>query len=130
MPVKGLPQSAIFSLSLDDDILIISIRHSSFARAESTEFSTIFGDLRSRGYTKYVIDLTKCRFVSSEALGGIAFCWKWCYDEGNGLMSVVLPSSEGGEVRNLFEITGLRRTIGAAIQHSQSDAINYIREFA
>jgi anti-anti-sigma regulatory factor len=130
LPVKGLPQSNIFSLALDDDIIIISMRLSSFARTETTEFQTVLEDLRSRGYSKYVLDITACRFVSSEALGMIASCWKWCFDEGNGFLSVVLPSGEGSEVRNLFEITGLCRAIGAAIQPSRTDAINYIREFA
>jgi hypothetical protein len=130
LPVKGLPQPIAFSLVLDVDIVIISIRNNSFARPESLEFHSMLDTLRASGYSKYVLDLTNCRFVSSEALGAIAGCWKWCYDDSNGFMSVVLPAGEGCEVRNLFEITGLGRAIGSAVQSSRSDAINYIREFA
>ena len=130
MADKPLPAAKNIALSADGDIVVVATRKNSFAHAESAEFNTIWNELSSTGCRRFVFDLSSCRFVSSEALGMMAACWKWCGEESNGRMSVVLPVGEGGEVRNLFEITGLSRTIGAALQSSLQDALNYLREFS
>jgi hypothetical protein len=45
-------------------------------------------------------------------------------------MAAVVPLDPENEVRNLFEIIGLARMIGNALQPTLADAIKYLKEFA
>ena len=97
---------------------------------EAQEFDALLGKLRENSCTQFVIDLGGCKYISSEGLGSIATCWEWCHDEEEGRMSVVLPHDAPEEVRNLFEITGIARAIGSALQPTVDDAKNYLRTFS
>jgi hypothetical protein len=87
------------------------------------------GVLREKGLKRFVVDLSTCTYISSEGLTCTAACWKWCHDEGNGHMAAIIPQSPGNEVRNLFDIIGLSRMIGSALQPSLNQALKYLREF-
>lgn len=97
---------------------------------EAQEFDKLLDKLRLEKYRRFVINLASCDYVSSEGLGVIAACWNWCHDQNNGHMALVLSNDPANEVHNLFEITGLSRVIGSAIQPTLHDALNYIRKFS
>jgi hypothetical protein len=45
-------------------------------------------------------------------------------------MVAIVPLDPANEVRNLFEIIGLSRMIGSALQPTLPQALNYLKEFA
>jgi anti-anti-sigma factor len=117
------------ALILADEIACIRFPQKIFQKKQAEEFRSALAELRGRKITRYVVDLSDGEYISSEGLGAIAQCWKWCHDEGNGQMAVVLPPRADSEIRNLFDIIGLSRTIGSALQPTVEDAKKYIRAF-
>jgi len=111
-------------------IAVFSFPSRAFQKKEAEYFSFLLDQLQKQGIHDYIVDLTECDYVSSEGLGATARCWKWCHDQKNGSMAVVLSSSSGNEVRNLFEIIGLSHMIGSAIQPTLDDAIIYVKNFS
>ena len=111
------------------EVAVIGFASRIFQKYEADDFRLLLNRLRVRSISHYVIDLSGCDYVSSEGLGATAQCWKWCHDEGKGRMAVVLPSQPDHEVRNLFDIIGLSRTIGSALQPTVEDARAYLRAF-
>ena len=122
--------SQAFHITIDDAIAILQAVDPSFMHFQAQEFDRIFDLLRKKGYRQFILDLTPCEYISSEGLTCVALCWKWCHDEGNGQMAAIVPQNPENEVRNLFEIIGLSRMIGSALQPTLSQAIRYLREFA
>lgn len=99
--------------------------------AEATRLSELVIALQEQDVKRYVFDLSALTYISSEGLGTVASCWKWCRDEGrNGAMTVVLSSDPTNSVRNLFEIIGLSRMMGDAVLFSRSDAMAYLKNIA
>jgi hypothetical protein len=45
-------------------------------------------------------------------------------------MTAIIPQTPGNEVKNLFDIIGLSRMIGSALQPTLSQALRYLKEFA
>jgi len=127
---NDIPQSPRFTVTVNDRIAVIAPSVETFMYREAQEFDHLFEQLRGKGFTHFIIELGTCDYISSEGLGAIASCWKWCHDEGMGRLSVILQQNTDNEVSNLFEITGLTRIIGSAIQPTLKDALKYIREFA
>jgi anti-anti-sigma factor len=123
-------ESSRFRVAVDKKTVVVSPREQVFMGREAQEFDKLLDRLRLKNYRRFVIDLASCNYVSSEGLGVIAACWNWCHDESNGRMALVLSNDPANEVYNLFEITGLSRVIGSAIQPSLQDALNYIRKFS
>ncbi len=97
---------------------------------EAKELRNLFDTAIRSGTTRFVIDLSATDYISSEALGTIAGCFNACAQQISGTLSVILPTEENNEVRNLFDIIGLSRLMGSAIQTSRKDALLYIRDLA
>jgi anti-anti-sigma factor len=125
---ETLHQRDVFA-EVTGEVAVIGFVSRIFQKYEADDFRMLLNRLRARSIRQYVIDLSGCDYVSSEGLGATAQCWKWCHDEGNGRMAVVLPSQADHEVRNLFDIIGLSRTIGSAIQPTIDDARAYLLAF-
>jgi len=122
--------SSAFQVTTENNIAILQSLEASFMHPQAQEFYRIFDLLRKQGICRFVIDLSTCEYISSEGLTCTASCWKWCHDEGNGHMIAIVPQNPENEVRNLFDIIGLSRMIGSALQPSLAQALNYLREFA
>lgn len=124
------PVSPFFLVSFHDDIAIIRPVDKALLRSQAKEFDRIFELLRKDTTSRFILDFSSCEYISSEGLASTVSCWKWCHDEGHGLMAAIVPQSPENEVRNLFEIIGLSRMIGGALQPTLDDAIKYLKEFA
>ena len=130
MSNSGAIESCSFRVTIEKDIAVLQSLDASFMHFQAQEFNRIFDLLRRQGYCRYIIDLSTCEYISSEGLTCTASCWKWCHDDGNGHMVAIVPQKPESEVRNLFEIIGLSRMIGSALQPSLTQAIRYLRDFA
>jgi anti-anti-sigma factor len=109
---------------------VVSFTGGDFQKSEAQELARLLEELKKSKKARIVVDLSSCQYISSEGLGTVARCWKWCHDEDNGRMAVVIPSDPSNEVRNLFEIIGLARVIGSAVRPSVDDAVTYLQNFA
>jgi hypothetical protein len=121
--------SPLISVDFDHEIVIMRPSVASLLKTETTELQALF-DLAIVRYTSFVFDLSHCDYICSEALGFIAHCWKWCSDKRHGKMAVILPQDEQNEVAKLFEIIGLSRILGSAINPTLPQSLRFIREFA
>jgi anti-anti-sigma factor len=121
--------STVFEISFEESIAVLRPLTNSFLKEQADEFKRIVERLTQRANTRLVLDLTGCEYISSDGLGAVAYCWRWCHVEGHGNMSVALSHAKENEVINLFDITGLTTTIGSALQANAHDAVNYLYEF-
>lgn len=111
------------------DIPVVAFKGGDFQKPEAQRLLQLLKKVSKDPQPQFILDLSSCRYISSEGLGATARCWKWCHDDGHGKMAVVLPMDAKDEVRNLFEIIGLTRIIGSAIRPSVDDAIEYLKKF-
>jgi anti-anti-sigma factor len=125
-PDLSTPQLRV---TVENDIALLSPNESLFLGHQAKEMSTIIHKLFDQNITRYVFDLADCTYISSEGLGVFAAWWRFCHEQNKGAMVVVLPDSPNNEVANLFDIIGLSRMIGSAIQPTVKDALNYLKEF-
>jgi len=130
MSSNGRFVSSAFRVTIDKDIAILQSVDASVMHFQAQEFNRIFDLLREQGFRRFIIDLSTCEYISSEGLTCTASCWKWCHDEGNGHMVAIVPQNPDNEVRNLFDIIGLSRMIGSALQPALTQALKYLREFS
>jgi anti-anti-sigma regulatory factor len=130
MSSRDKTASRLFNIRIDKDIVLLHPLDKAFLNSQAKEFTLIFEDLKKKGYKKYILDFSQCDYISSEGLSITALCWKWCHDEGNGSMAAVVPDDSSNEVRKLFEIIGLSRMIGSALQPKIATAVTYLRNFS
>ncbi len=122
--------SSIISVTIVESIPVLRPISPAFLSEQAAEFSRLVGLLRKKRLNDLILDLSTCENISSEGLGIIAACWQWCHEKGKGYMGVVLPRSSDSEVVNMFDITGLSRSIGSALQRSVRDAVRYLKAFS
>jgi anti-anti-sigma factor len=130
MPPEGTLASGIINVRIVESIPVLRPLEPDFLGEQAKELSRIVRILRRKRLFGLVLDLSGCEYISSEGLSIIAGCWKWCRERRKGYMGVVLPRSTGNEVVNLFDITGLSRSIGSALQRSVRDAVRYLKKFS
>ena len=116
-------------VTLDATTATLSPNESLFLGHQAKELNDILHKLHAQDISGFVFDLTDCSYISSEGLGVLAAWWRFCHEQKKGSMVVVLPTAANNEVSNLFEIIGLSRMIGSAIQPTVKDALNYLKEF-
>jgi|WetSurMetagenome_2_1015567.scaffolds.fasta_scaffold244984_2 anti-anti-sigma regulatory factor len=119
-----------FQIKFKGDAVIVKPVEKTFTHQQAAEFNRIFDLLREQGHTRFILDYSTCEYISSEGLTCTASCWKWCHEEKKGNMVAIVPLDPRNEVRNLFEIIGLSRMIGSALQPTLPQALKYLREFA
>ena len=122
--------SGIINVTIVESIPILRPLSHNFIGEQAKELDRIVGILRKKRFNNLILDLSGCEFISSEGLGIISACWQWCQEKGKGYMGVVLPRATDNEVVNLFDITGLSRSIGSALQRSVKDALAYLKAFS
>jgi anti-anti-sigma regulatory factor len=98
-----------------------------FLHAHATEYNRILDKLRDNGAPHFVLDLSGCDYISSEGISNVTRSWKWCYEENNGTMAVVVPQDTPGEIRNLFDLIGVSRVLGTALQSSVEEGILHLQ---
>jgi anti-anti-sigma factor len=125
---KPAGRASAIRVGCKEGVCVVSFPGKNLQKLEAEEL--LRATHQESGVTRLVLDLSDCEYISSEGLGATARCWKLCHEDGKGQMAVVLPSSPVSEVRNLFEIIGLSRMIGSAIQPTVNDAIAYIQKFS
>ena len=130
MRADGTLASGILNVAIVESIPVLRPISHHFMSDQAREFSRIVRLLRKKSMYNLIVDLSECEFISSEGLGIISACWQWCQEKGKGYMSVVLPRDIESEVVNLFDITGLSRSIGSALQRSVKDAITCLKAFS
>jgi hypothetical protein len=130
MSIKEGIVSQEFQIRYKDDVAILKPIEKTFTHLQAGEFNRIFDRLRKNEFRRFILDYSTCEYISSEGLTCTATCWKWCHEEGNGQMVAIVPLDPANEVRNLFEIIGLSRMIGSALQPTLPQALNYLKEFA
>jgi anti-anti-sigma regulatory factor len=119
-----------FQIRYRADVAIIKPVQNAFTHLQAAEFNRIFDLLRENNYRRFILDYSTCEYISSEGLTCTASCWKWCHEENNGHMVAIVPLDPSNEVRNLFEIIGLSRMIGSALQPTLPQALKYLKEYA
>jgi hypothetical protein len=129
MPHESDLASAIINVAIVEHIPVLRPLTALFLSEQAHEVGRLVSLLRRKKLFNLVIDLSGCEKISSEGLGIVASCWKWCQEKGTGYMGVVLPREAGNEVVSLFDITGLSRSIGSALQRSARDAVTYLKTF-
>jgi hypothetical protein len=119
-----------FQIRFKADVVIVKPVQKAFTHLQAGEFHRIFDLLRGNNFRRFILDYSTCEYISSEGLTCTASCWKWCHEEGNGHMVAIVPLDPANEVRNLFEIIGLSRMIGSALQPTLPQALKYLKEYA
>jgi hypothetical protein len=122
--------SQAFKILYKNDVAILKPVEKAFTLSQALEFDRIFDCLRKNDFRRFVLDYSTCEYISSEGLTCTASCWKWCHEEKNGHMVAIVPQDPKNEVRNLFEIIGLSRMIGSAVQSTLPQALKYLKEFS
>ncbi|MDD5674475.1 MAG: STAS domain-containing protein [Chitinivibrionales bacterium] len=117
-------------VTVENNVAILSLCEPIFLGKQAKELTGVLQNLLKQSIKAFVFNLGDCDYISSDGLGVVASWWRFCHDQGNGAMAVVLPGKPDSEVANLFEIIGLTRMIGSAVQPSVKDALNYLKEFA
>ena len=119
-----------FQIRIKGDVAIVKPVQKAFTHLQAGEFNRIFDLLRENDFKRFILDYSTCEYISSEGLTCTASCWKWCHEEGNGHMVAIVPLDPANEVRNLFEIIGLSRMIGSALQPTLPQALKYLKDYA
>jgi anti-anti-sigma factor len=125
---EGGLSSILFRICIVEQIPVLRPVDTRFIGEQASELGRIVKILRKKKLFNLVIDLSGCEYISSEGLGIISACRQWCQERKNGL-GIVLPRAGENEVVNLFDITGLSRSIGSALQRSVKDAVSYLKNF-
>ena len=123
-------RSVYFATTFNSEILIITPKKQIFMRDEASEFGEIINISRKNGISKFIVVLNQCDYISSEGLGIISSSWNKCHDNENSQMCIVISREKDSEIGNLFDITGLSRTLGSTIQPNVDDAVKYIKNFS
>ncbi len=121
--------SRIINVTVISGIPVIRPLSNVFLNDQAREFKRIITALRKRKYCDLVVDLASCEYISSEGLGAVAEAWEWSQEKNYSRMSVVLTRDARSEVVNLFEITGLSRSIGCCMQPGVAEAVRFIKQF-
>ena len=119
-----------FQIRYKAKVVIVKPVQKAFTHLQAGEFNRIFDLLREKNYRRFILDFSTCEYISSEGLTCTASCWKWCHEEGNGFMVAIVPLDPANEVRNIFEIIGLSRMIGSALQPTLPHALKYLKEYS
>jgi anti-anti-sigma factor len=121
--------SYVLKITVIDSIPVIQPVRKVFLEEQAEEMERVVLELRKRGHPDLIVDLSSCDYISSEGLGAVTAAWEWCSERNSGRMAVILGDTADAEVINLFEITGVSRTIGGAIHATITDAVRYIKQF-
>ncbi len=119
-----------FKILMKGDVAIFKPVEKAISHIQAREFDRLFNLLRENGHRRFILDFSSCEYISSEGLTCTTLCWKWCHELGNGHMVAIVPKDPKNEVRNLFDIIGLSRMIGSAVQPTLPQALKYLKEFA
>jgi hypothetical protein len=130
MSIKEDIVSEHFQVRYKGNVVILKPNEKAFTHIQAGEFNRIWNRLRENKIRRFVLDYSTCEYISSEGLTCTASSWKWCHEEGNGYMVAIVPLDPKNEVRNLFEIIGLSRMIGSALQPTLPQALKYLKDFA
>jgi hypothetical protein len=127
---EGSLASGIINVTIVDSIPVLRPVDRFFFDKEAIEFNRLVKLLRKKRYFDLVVDLSGCQEISSEGLGMIASCWDRYQKKAAGYMGVVLPRATENSVVTLFDVTGLSRSIGCALQRRVADAVSYLKSFS
>jgi anti-anti-sigma factor len=127
MSNSGSASSSLFTIRFDQDIAIFSPIDKAFLNSQAKEFNRVFEELLKQKFTKFILDFSKCDYISSEGLNITAQCWRLCRDQGYSLVAVV-PEDPKNEVRQMFDLIGLSKMIASGLKPTMLDAILALRE--
>jgi hypothetical protein len=119
--------SPLFNVHVTGGIAVLQARDKAFLNSQAKEFSRLFEELKSLSIVKFILDFSNCDYVSSEGLNFSMQCWKWCHEQGNGSMAVVIPDDPANELRKLFDVIGLSYMIGRSLQPTVAVAEKYLQ---
>ena len=71
------------------------------------------------GFTRLILDISSCDYISSEGLGAIVSLWK---THQNTFVIVISPEDDSS-IADLFEMTGLSRVLKGAVYVSLEEAL-------
>lgn len=91
----------------NDRYVHIKIDDTVFIHSQVMEFNTIITELKAQSISRFIVDLLRCDYISSDGLGAIAELWRWCNDGGNGTFAILFSEDPNNEIRYLFDIIGL-----------------------
>ncbi len=120
--------SPLFGIRRQGEVAVLRPLDRAFLHTHSAEYNRILEELGAGGPLQFVVDLSGCDYLSSEGVNNIMQSWKKCFEAGKGRMAVVVPDIPLNEVRNLFEIIGISRLLGEALQKSMENALAYVAE--
>ncbi len=118
--------SKLYKISIENAIAVIHPLDRAFLHAQAKEFKRLLVDLRATGVAATILVLSLCDYISSEGISSITQGWKWCTEEGNGVLAVVVQNDATSEVWNLFEIIGISRILGSSLQPTLAAAIAHV----
>jgi len=118
--------ASLFHMRMHARIAILRPYDRAFLHAHATEYNRILDRLRDNGTPHFVLDLSGCDYISSEGISNVTRSWKLCYEENKGTMAVVVPQDTPGEIRNLFDLIGISRVLGTALQSSVEEGIKHL----
>jgi anti-anti-sigma regulatory factor len=112
--------------TVKNNYAIIRMTDLVFIRHQVKLFNEELEALKSRRIRRFLLDFSSCDYVSSEGLGALAELFRWCHDEGNGSLALVLPADGGNEVRYLFDIIGLSLVMKNSLFNTVPEAEAYL----
>lgn len=64
-------------------------------------------EFKEKGKARFLIDFSRCDYISSEGMGAMADLWKYCSSQPNGKMVVLFSTDPDNDVHYLFDTIGL-----------------------
>jgi anti-anti-sigma factor len=124
MSNSGSASSDLFTIRIDQGLVVLSPLDKTFLNAQAREFNRLYEEFSRQGQRHFVLDFSNCDYISSEGLNITAQYWKMCKDAGGRLM-VVVPELPQSGIRELFDLLGLSKMLGDCLQPTVTDALAF-----
>jgi anti-anti-sigma regulatory factor len=103
------------SIEERESFTYIRIADGVFIHEGVRQFMEKIKDLKAAGKIRFLVDFSKCDYISSEGMGAMSALWKYCTGHQNGKMAILFSNDPDNEVRYLFDVIGLSKIMGNGV---------------
>ncbi len=109
------------------DYVLCTLLDKVFIRNQVEDFHSEIKKIEHPTQKKYILDFSRCEYVSSEGLGTLAEFWSSCEDK-KACMCLILSEKKENEVAYLFDIIGLSKLMAGHIFYDLETAKQFVKQ--